>query len=137
VADRLPAVQGVINLDGLDDRGPTRVAEGHGWRLKGAAPQLVAALLVAARALGMEAYRRPLPPMIHVDHGPIAAAGIPAVTVLRGRWSSLLRVHRPGDGAHRLEGAGAAATATLLTVALRLLRDSEASRLAGGRGVGS
>lgn len=136
VARRLPPVQGVINLDGLDDRGRIRVAEGHGWRRSGTAPQLAAALLAAADALEVDAHRRSLPPTIQVDHGPIAAAGVPAVTVLRGGWRSLLRVHRRADDAHRLDGTGAARTATVLTVALRLLRDAEESRLAGGRGVG-
>ncbi|NIP82110.1 MAG: M28 family peptidase [Gemmatimonadetes bacterium] len=134
VADRLPAVQGVINLDGLDDRGRIRVAEGHGWRRKGSAPQLAAAVLSAARALDMDVDRRPLPWSVPVDHGPLAAAGIPALTVLRGDWRSLARVHRPGDDPGGITGTGAAATATLLTVALGLLRDSQAAHLAARQG---
>lgn len=128
-----PPVQGVINVDGLDDRGATWIAEGHGWRRRGSAPQLAAALLAAARALDVDVRRRPLPRSVPVDHVPIAAAGVPALTVLRGRWSSLLRVHRPGDHASRMDGGGAAETATLLTVALRLLGETEADRLAGPR----
>lgn len=133
VVDRIPAVQGVINVEGLDDRGVVYVAEGHGWRRRGSAPQLVAALLTAGRALDIETRRRRLPRSILVDHLPIAAAGIPAVTMLRGRWRSLLRVHRPADSADRLDGRGAAEAATLLAAAVRLLRESEGSHLAAER----
>jgi hypothetical protein len=128
----LPPVQGVINLDGLDDRGPVIVAEGHGWRRRGTAPQLVAALLTAGRALGLDIRRRPLPRSIHVDHMPVAAAGVPAVTVLRGRWRSLARVHRPSDRPDRIDGRGAAEVAATVTAALHLLRVSRRSHLAGG-----
>jgi hypothetical protein len=134
--DALPAVQGIINVDGLDDRGPILVAEGHGLRRRGSAPQLAAALLTAGRALEIEARRQPLPRTIPVDHQPLAAAGIPALTVLRGRWSTLLRVHRPGDSADRLDGQGAAEAATVLAGALRLLVGSRGD-LAGQGGLGS
>jgi hypothetical protein len=133
----LPPVQGVINLDGLDDRGVLRIAEGHGWRRRGSAPQLAAALLTAARALDVEIERRPLPRSILVDHAPLASAGIPALTVVRGGWQSLARIHRPGDVPARLAGRGAAETATVLGAALRLLRETAAGHLAGERGTGS
>ncbi len=129
----LPPVQGVINIEGLDDRGTIRLAEGHGWRRQGSAPQLAAALLTAGRALDVEVDRRPLPRSILVDHQPLAAAGVPALTILRGRWQSLLRVHRGSDTADRLDGRGAAETATVLAAALRLLRANKAGHLAGGR----
>ena len=60
-----------------------------------------------------------------MDHQPLAAAGIPALTVLRGSWRSLLRVHRPGDSAERLDGRGAAEGATLLAAAFRLLQEDD------------
>jgi len=129
----LPPVQGVINVDGLDDRGAIRVAEGHGLRRRGSAPQLAAALLTAGQALEIEVRRQPLPRAIMVDHMPFAAAGVPALTVLRGRWRSLMRVHRGADSAGRLDGRGAAETATLLTGALRLLRANARDHLAGGQ----
>lgn len=137
VVAELPAVQGVINLDGLDDRGEMIVAEGHGWRRRGSAPQLVAGLLSAGRALGHDIRRRPLPRSIAVDHIPIAAAGIPSVTVLKGEWRSLARVHRPADRADRLSGRGAAETAATVAAALHLLRETGASHLAGGGAVAS
>lgn len=131
--ESIPPVQGVINVEGLDDRGTIRVAEGYGWRRHGSAPQLAAALLTAGSALGIEVERRPLPRSILVDHLPFAAAGIPALTLLRGRWQSLLRVHRPSDSADQLDGRGAAETATLLASALQLLRARQQDHLAGGR----
>ncbi|MFP4622714.1 MAG: M28 family metallopeptidase [Gemmatimonadota bacterium] len=134
VVDRLPPVQGVINVDGLDDRGAVRVAEGYGWRRRGSAPQLAAALLTAGRVLEIPVERRPLPRSIMVDHAPLAAAGIPSLTVLRGDWRSLLRVHRPVDTAERLNGRGAAQAATLLSAAFTLLREEHAPHLAADRG---
>jgi hypothetical protein len=129
----LPPVQGVINVDGLDDAGPFIVAEGFGWRREGSAPQLAAALLTAGAALDYPVERRRLPSGLPVDHMPLAEAGIPAVTVLRGGWSSLLRVHTPADDTTRLDGRGAASGATLLTAAVRLMREDRASHLAARR----
>lgn len=137
VADRLPPVQGVLNVEGLDDDGPFYIAEGAGWQRKGSAPQLAAALLTAGRALDLPVHRRPLPRSLLVDHLPIASAGIPALTLLRGTWGSLLRVHRPGDDTGRITGAGAAEGATLLAGAFRLLREQSGSHLAGPRRTGS
>jgi hypothetical protein len=130
---RLPRVQGVINVDGLDDTGTFIVAEGYGWRRKGSAPQLAAALMIAAAALDFPMDRRPLPRALPVDHLPLAEAGIPALTLLRGGWRSLLRVHRPDDDADHLDGTGAADGATLLTAAMRLLHHDGAAHLAGRR----
>ncbi len=134
---RLPPVQGVINVDGLDDRGRFYVAEGHGWRRRrGRAPQLAAALMVAGSALDLPVERRRLPAMVAVDHVPLSAAGIPALTLMRGQWRSLMRVHRPGDSAEHLDGRGAAQGATLLTAAVRLLSADGPSRLARGHDAG-
>lgn len=134
-ASRLPAVQGVINVEGLDDNGEFIVAEGRGWRRQGSAPQLAAALLTAGRALDLPVNRRPLPRSLLVDHLPIAEAGIPTLTLLRGTWGSLMRVHRPGDDASRLRCTGAAEGASLLAAALHLLREDGGSHLASrGRG---
>lgn len=131
--DPLPPVQGIINVEGLDDRGGVRVAEGYGWRREGSAPQLAAALLTAGRALNMDVERRPLPRSILVDHIPFAAAGVPALTILRGEWQSLLRVHRGSDNLDQIDGRGAAEAATLLGAALRLLRAGQSDHLAGDR----
>ena len=136
-AARLPRVQGVINVEGLDDDGTFIIAEGSGWRREGSAPQLAAALLTAGRALDLPVHRRKLPRSLLVDHLPIAEAGIPTLTLLRGTWSSLMRVHRPGDDAARLGCQGAAEGATLLAAALHLLREDRASHLASPGRTGS
>lgn len=136
-ATRLPPVQGVINVEGMDDDGRFYVAEGTGWRRRGTAPQLAAALLTAAQALGLDADRRKLPRSLLVDHQPLVAAGIPSLTVLRGGWGSLLRVHRPGDDVEALTGEGAASGAALLTAAVHLLRDDPAGHLAARGRAGS
>ena len=115
-ADTLPRVAGIINVDGLDDRGPIRIAESRRWRhLSGA---MATALLNDARALGFDVVRRPLPPFVLVDHEPLARAGRPALTVLKGGWRSLLRVHRPADSPDRLDGTGAARVAAVLVTML-------------------
>ena len=116
---RLPDVAGIVNLDGLDDRGPLRIAEGRGGGRRGPAGELAATLLEEARSQGVAAVRRPLPPFVMVDHEPLARVGLPALTVLKGGWPSLLRVHRPGDTADRITGAGAAEAATIVLAALR------------------
>ncbi|HSH45721.1 MAG TPA: M28 family peptidase, partial [Longimicrobiales bacterium] len=132
VVGQLPAVQGVINVDGLADEGTLFITEGAGPRRTGSAPQLVAALLTAGSALEVPVQRKRLPRALQVDHLPLVEAGLPAVTLLRGDWSTLMRVHRPADDVSGLRATGAADGATLLSAAVRLLRESS-THLAGGR----
>ncbi len=122
VCDVLPPVRGVINLDGLDDTGEFHVLERHGLPRRGLAPQLVAALLLAADGLQLPARRRALPVGVLVDHIPLVEAGISAVTVMRGTRDSLRRVHRPADAAEALTGEGVAQTVALVAAALGVLR---------------
>ncbi|HEX6939987.1 MAG TPA: M28 family peptidase [Longimicrobiales bacterium] len=123
VARRLPPVEGIINLDGLDDVGTFRVAERIGiYRRRVLAPHLAAALLASAESLRIPIQRRDLPAGVLVDHIAFGRAGYPAVTVLRGGARSLLRVHRPGDTADRLDGTGVAMAVALVCGALELLR---------------
>ena len=120
----LPAVFGVINLDGLDDTGTFYVFERFGIiRKKGLAPHLAVALLQEADALGMKADRRDLPFGIPVDHIPIVRAGVPALTVMRGTMKSLRRVHRPTDDLDHLRGDGVDKAIDLVSGALARLRD--------------
>lgn len=128
-AGRLPDVAGVINLDGLDDHGPVRIAEGRAGRHRATTGPLARALLEQARVLGLEAVRRPLPPFLLVDHQPLAAAGLPALTLLRGGWRTLRRVHRPEDRCERVSGEGAAAIATLVASTLAVLVEGEGDTL--------
>ena len=115
-------MRGIINLDGLDDRGPFHVIDRHGYPRRGMAPHLVAALLTAADQLGVRARRRSLPSGLLVDHIPFVEAGFAAVTIMRGSARSLRRVHRPADVPALLSGEGITATVTLVSAALGLLR---------------
>lgn len=122
VATRLPVLLGIINLDGLDDVGDFHVVERFGWPRRGLAPHLAASLLHAADQLGLAAVRRDLITGVMVDHVPLALAGHPAITLMRGSARSLRRVHRPTDSPDRLTGQGAADAAALVCGALHLLR---------------
>lgn len=125
MAGRLPPVFGVINVDGLDDRGPFHVMERFGWPPRGTAPHLALALLGAASALELPATRRNVPPGILLDHMPIVKGGTSALTLMRGERGSLARVHRPLDDTTHLRGEGVAAGVDLLSAALRILRAQE------------
>jgi Zn-dependent M28 family amino/carboxypeptidase len=127
-AKRLPAVFGVINLDGLDDDGTFYVLERFGWPRRGLAPHLALALLSAASALNLAARRRDVPFGVMLDHMPIVNAGTTALTVMRGELSSMRYVHRPADARERLRGAGVSAAVDLVSAALRMLRTQEPAR---------
>ena len=123
VCRRLPPTINVINLDGLDDGGRFQVIDRHGIPPRGLAPHLVAALLGAAHQLGLPAERRTLPIGVLADHVPFVEAGMAAVTVMRGTWESLTRVHLPGDNTSRLSADGVVHTTSLVSAALALLRE--------------
>jgi hypothetical protein len=123
-ATRLPPVEGVINLDGLDDEGPFYVFERFGLlRRRGLAPHLAAAILQEADARGEAADRRDLPFGIPVDHIPVVKAGIPALTLMRGTMRSLRRVHRAADSVDRLRGDGVRRAIDLVGGAVERLRE--------------
>lgn len=123
-APHLPAVIGVINLDGLDDDGRFYIFERFGIiRRHGLAPHLAAALLQEAYARNEPADRRDLPVGIPVDHIPFVKSGIPALTLMRGSIRSLHRVHRPADSTDRLQGDGIRRTIDLVCGALTRLRE--------------
>ncbi|HSJ24663.1 MAG TPA: M28 family peptidase [Longimicrobiales bacterium] len=123
-APHLPAVFGVINIDGLDDDGPFYVLERFGIiRKQGLAPHLAAALLQEAESRGEAADRRDLPFGIPVDHIPVVKAGTPALTLMRGTMRSLRRVHRPVDDLEALQGDGVRRGADLICGALARLRE--------------
>lgn len=125
VAGKLPPVFGVINVDGLDDRGPFHIMERFGWPPRGTAPHLALALLGAASALDLPATRRNVPPGIMLDHMPIVKGGTSALTLMRGDRGSMARVHRPSDDVAHLRGDGVAAAVDLVCAALRILRSQE------------
>lgn len=125
-ANRLQPVHGVINIDGVDDAGRFWIVERAGWRRRGLTSNLVVALLTAADQVGVAASRRRLPIGVLLDHMPIAKAGLPALSLLRGTVRSLNRVHRPSDDATHLEGTGIARAVDLLCAALAELRARQA-----------
>lgn len=132
IARKLNPVFGVINIDGVDDDGPVYVLEKFGIPPRHIAPHLVAAILQSADKLDMPAQRRNVPFGLLLDHLPIARADLPAVTVMRGSFASLRRVHRPADSMDNMTGAGIETVVRLLRDALAHLRQ-EAATLVGNR----
>ena len=126
ISRQMPAVFGVINIDGIDDHGDFQIAEDFGWpKRMGKSPHLAAALLGAAAALELPAHRRSVPFGIMLDHIPIVQAGTPALTLMRGTLASLRRVHRPIDDLSHMSGQGVARAVELVSAALFILRRRE------------
>ena len=121
-AREIPPVEGIINIDGIDDRGEFLIMERHGFPPRGSAPHLATALFTAARVLDLPVQRRDLPIGIQVDHVPFHQAGLPALTLMRGSRRSLWRVHLPADNAGRTTGIGAADAVALIHGALAIRR---------------
>ena len=132
IARSLNPVFGVINVDGVDDSGPIYVLEKFGIPPRHIAPHLVAAILSAAEAAKLPAQRRNVPFGLLLDHLPIARADLPAVTVMRGSFRSLRRVHRPADNMDKMNGSGIEVVVGVLRAALEQLR-TEAATLVGNR----
>lgn len=125
-ARKIPPVHGVINIDGVDDIGHFWIVERSGWRRRGLTANIAAALLTAAAKLEVPAFRRRLPIGMLLDHIPVARAGIPALSLLRGAVRSLHRVHRPSDDPAHLRGTGVERAVELLCAALEELRAQQA-----------
>lgn len=124
VARQLDPVVGVINIDGVDDDGSFFVLEKFGFPPKHIAPHLVAAMLTAAAEMDVPARRRNVPFGLMLDHLPIARAHLPAVTLMRGSFASLKRVHRPTDSVENMSGKGIPSAIDLIQRSLRVLRDT-------------
>lgn len=99
-----------INVDTVDDVGP--------WRcmVHGAASRPLAQSVAAAmRATGMGELRvSGVIPGLLTDGVALADAGWRAVTLSRGNWQTLARIHRPGDSVLGLVGTGADELSPLL-----------------------
>ena len=122
IANRLGRVDLVVNLDGLDERGPLVVIEGtKPWRPAVPGP-FTAALGAAATTKGLQFERRGLPPGLLVDHVAFAEAGIPAITIMRGQLRSMARVHTRADDLARLRGDGAIEVASVVSEAMEQYR---------------
>lgn len=102
-----------INIDGVDDAGKVRII--HTGRRPG---HLSDVLLHAARAAGLDAASGPLPPGLLVDSVSLADGGWNVVTLSRGRWDTVARIHTPLDDLSRLTGEGVAEVATVVRRAL-------------------
>lgn len=132
IARKINPVFGVINIDGVDDSGPIYVLEKFGVPPRHIAPHLVASILTAADALDLPAQRRNVPFGLMLDHLPMARADLPAITLMRGSFKSLRRVHRPADSMDNMTGSGIETVVRVLRDALELLRQ-EAKTLVGNR----
>ena len=84
----------VVNFDTLDETGALQVVS-HDVAGHAAGRAAVSAL----EAIGLPVKARRLPLGILVDSLPLARAGARAVTVARLDWSTLQRLHTPGDSA--------------------------------------
>ena len=111
---RAPGV--ALNVDGVDDAGVLTVMTGA------RAPEAATvALGAAARVVGAPLTVRRLVPGILVDAVALADAGWTAITLSRGTWRTLARIHTPHDTVDRLEGRGVAEAATVLARAAQSL----------------
>jgi hypothetical protein len=112
---RSPGV--AINIDGVDDLGELRLT------YTGRRPErLVNALLAAARSEGLRAGSGPLLPGVLLDGVAFADRGWEVITVSRGGWRAVARVHTPRDDLSVLTGKGVTETAGVVLHALEAIR---------------
>jgi hypothetical protein len=98
-----------INVDGVDDTGAIRVI--HPRRRPAA---LVDAIVNAARDLDVGMSSGPLPPGLLVDSVALADRGWKVVTLSKGSWRTVARIHTAGDNLALLDGSGVAEVAGLV-----------------------
>jgi hypothetical protein len=109
-AGRVPGV--ALNCDGVDDRGALRLFGG------GDADE---GLRDAVRHAVPGARLRALPPGVLVDAVALAQSGWAALTVSKGTWRTLARIHTRRDTLARLDGRGVPEAAGALARLARLL----------------
>jgi acetylornithine deacetylase/succinyl-diaminopimelate desuccinylase-like protein len=106
-----------INVDGVDDSGDLRVT------YSARRPQrLVDCVLAAARACGVPARAARLVPGVLVDGVALADTGWDVVTISRGTWRTVARIHTPRDDLARLGGDGVAKVAQVVARSVAELR---------------
>lgn len=108
---RKPAM--AINVDGVDDRGTTLCM------YHGRAARVRVGVARAARGIGMTVAERPTIPGLLTDGVALADAQWSAVTVSRGGFGTLWRIHRRADVAARIRGVGMHEVARLVANAAR------------------
>lgn len=102
-----------INVDGVDDVGVVRVI--HPRRRPAG---LLRSISIAACELGVKISCGPLPPGLLVDSVALADRRWKVVTLSKGEWRTVARIHTPGDDLARLSGEGVAEVAALVRRAI-------------------
>ncbi|HEY5060122.1 MAG TPA: M28 family peptidase, partial [Gemmatimonadaceae bacterium] len=98
-----------LNCDSVDDIGRLTVMySGRG------AHELIARMRQVASALGEPLRTIPLIPGVLTDHVPLARAGWPTMTLSRGDFRTLGRVHTSRDTLRAMQGTGIASAARIL-----------------------
>jgi hypothetical protein len=103
------SVSTAINVDGVDDRGTIRVIHPSPRPIA-----LLDAIALAAGELGVNISSGPLPPGLLVDSVALADGGWKVVTLSKGDWRTVARIHTPADDLAALRGEGVAEVATLV-----------------------
>jgi hypothetical protein len=104
----------VLNSDGVDDDGAIQVM------YSGRRPRdLIEAITRASRAIGIRVHVGRLVPGILTDSVAFASAAMRTVTISRGTWRSLARVHSRRDDMQHLRGTGIADVAALMAATAR------------------
>jgi hypothetical protein len=116
-----------LNVDGVDDAG---VLTAMWSRRTPPVDALLAALADGAAAARVPDRHRRLVPGILTDHVALADAGWTTLTLSRGTWRTLSRIHTARDSLDALDGAGA-------TEAARVLASAAARLAAAPRGAAS
>jgi hypothetical protein len=102
-----------INVDGVDDVGAIRVIHP-----RPRPAELLRALSSAAGELGINISSGPLPPGLLVDSVALADRGWKAVTLSKGEWRTVARIHTPADDLSSLRGEGVVQVAELVRRAI-------------------
>jgi hypothetical protein len=97
-----------INFDGLDDVGALAC-------MADADSPFAGALRLAASEAGADLRVRKVLPGIMVDSSALSRSGWVAVTISKGNFSTLARIHTPGDSPDRLIGTGVAQAVEVVT----------------------
>ncbi len=102
-----------INVDGVDDVGAIRVIHP-----RPRPAELLRALSSAAGELGINISSGPLPPGLLVDSVALADRGWKTVTLSKGEWRTVARIHTPADDLSSLRGEGVVEVAELVRRAI-------------------